>query len=390
MSPERTEERKGEHDGPRRIGISGSYGGINLGDESILESIVGSLRAEGEVELTVFSRDPDDTLRRHPVEHALDRKRLSREEARSAIREMDLFILGGGGLLFDDGAEAYLRDVELAHEVGTPAMAYAIGAGPLEQTSSREMVRETLDRCAAITVRDRSSRRLLEEVGVEREIRLTADPALLLGPEPLPDGALRSEGIEPGRRLIGFSVREPGPAAPGIDPDHYHALLADAGDYVVDRLDADVVFVPIERKNLDLQHSHAVVSKMQRAERAVVLKGEYSPCQLIALVSRFEFAVGMRLHFLVFAALAEVPFVALPYASKVRGFLDEFELEVAPLEGGGAGELIAHVDGSWDHRDDIRRAIRRALPGLRERARENVHVARSLFRDSRDAEPAAS
>jgi len=121
--------------------------------------------------------------------------------------------------------------------------------------------------------------------------------------------------------LIGFSVREPGPAAPHIDPNRYHALLADAGDYAVDRLEVKIVFVPLESGHQDLQHSHAVVSKMKRADQAHVLKRRYSPEQLVELMRRLDFAIGRRLHFLIFATLAGVPSVALPYASKVHGFL---------------------------------------------------------------------
>ena len=80
-----------------------------------------------------------------------------------------------------------------------------------------------------ITVRDRLGYRLLEDVGVTEEIHLTADPALLLDPEELPLDALKAEGVEFDRPLVGFSVREPGPAAPDIDPEEYYALLANAG-----------------------------------------------------------------------------------------------------------------------------------------------------------------
>ena len=44
-----------------RIGITGSYGGLNLGDEAILHSIITQLRRDLPVEITVFSRDPEDT-----------------------------------------------------------------------------------------------------------------------------------------------------------------------------------------------------------------------------------------------------------------------------------------------------------------------------------------
>ena len=74
---------------------------------------------------------------------------------------------------------------------------------------------------------------------------------------------------------------------------------------MVERYDADVVFVPMERT--DVQHSHAVVAHMQNAERAEILQRPYSPRQILALMGRFEFAVGMRLHFLIFAALSALP-----------------------------------------------------------------------------------
>src|SRR5690348_8235147 len=100
-----------------RIGISGSYGGMNLGDEAILEGILGALRASLPAEVTVFSRNPPDTLARHRVEHAINPRSLTRKEITPAIRALDLLILGGGGILFDGEVDDYLREVWIAHEV---------------------------------------------------------------------------------------------------------------------------------------------------------------------------------------------------------------------------------------------------------------------------------
>ena len=54
-----------------KIGISGSYGGLNLGDEAILQSIIAQLRATVPCEITVFSRDAKDTAARHKVERSV-------------------------------------------------------------------------------------------------------------------------------------------------------------------------------------------------------------------------------------------------------------------------------------------------------------------------------
>lgn len=353
-----------------RIGISGSYGGMNLGDEAILEGMLGQLRATIPADVTVFSRNPADTLARHKVERAISARALTRRQMIPEIRELDVLILGGGGLLYDLDAEEYLREVSIAKELEIPTMLYAISAGPLVTPAARRAVQEALNASPppVISVRDRLGYRLLEDVGVTSEIHLTADPAFLLEPEPLSEAALAVDGVDLQHHLVGFSVREPGPAAPDIRPDEYYALLANAADFVIERYDAEVVFVPMEKT--DVQHSHAVVAHMTNAERAEILRRKYSPRQILDLMGRFDLAVGMRLHFLIFAALRGTPFAALPYASKVSGLLEDLEMGTPPLGNIGIGDLIARIDRSWDTREELRAEIAEKVPALRARARQ--------------------
>lgn len=348
---------------------------MNLGDEAILHSIVDQMRSSLQVqEIVVFSRDPEDTLARHAVDRALAMREMTREESRAEVEKLDLLILGGGGILYDKGAEVYLREVALAHEARIPVVVYAIGAGPLKQPDSRRLVREHLTPAALVTVRDRQTLRLLQDAGVEREIQLTADPALLLQPKELNSEMLAREGLDTNRPLIAFSVREPGPAAPDIQAEHYQALLADTADFMIERYDADVAFIAMERAHKDLQQSHAVAARMHHARSAHILRGDYTSHDVLALLARCTFAVGMRLHFLIFAALQGVPFVALPYASKVTGLIEDLELQMPPLQQVTTGRLIAHLDYCWDHRDELREQIRARLPALQERARSTQRL----------------
>ncbi len=370
-------EMKNPPDKPFKIGISGSYGGMNLGDEAILSGIISQLRESAPVEIIVFSIDPEDTMRRHDVARAIPIRALTRREAAAEVARLDLFILGGGGILYDRDAALYLREVLIAEELGIPTVVYAVSAGPLGDPGAREAVRSALNAATLVSVRDREGLRILEDVGVDREIQLTADPALLLQPEPLPRDQIEAEGVEFDRHLIGFSVREPGPAAPDIDPDEYYALLANAADFVVERLDADVVFLPMERT--DVQHSHAVVAHMNNAERAEILRRRYTPGQILDLVGHFEFLVGMRLHVLILSALRETPFIALPYASKVTGFMADLAMDTPPLGAINSGQLIARLDRAWDTRHEMRGKIRRALPSLVARARETNRLVVELL-----------
>lgn len=68
-----------------RVAISGSYGGMNLGDEAILEVMLRELRASMEVDVVVFSRNPKDTEERHKV-RAVPIREMHKDEVFEELR----------------------------------------------------------------------------------------------------------------------------------------------------------------------------------------------------------------------------------------------------------------------------------------------------------------
>lgn len=356
------------------VAISGSYGGINLGDEAILESILRELQSSLDVDVVVFSRNSKDTEQRHNV-RAIPIRDIHKDELFKELEKLDLLIVGGGGIIFDGMVEDILRDVNWARELGIPVMIYAVGVGPLNSPETKQLVVQTLNEVDIITVREGEAKRILNDLGVNHEIEVTADPAFLLKPQTFTKEMLDKEGIDPDTRLVGFSVREPGPAAPDLNIDHYHAVLANAADFMVDRFDAQILFVPMESGvNRDPQHSHAVISKMANVQRASVLKGEYGSTQIMGLVSHMEFVVAMRLHMLIFAAVQKVPFVALPYASKVSELIADLDMPLSSLAELNIGKLCAFLDRSWDNRKALAKKLEEKTPALQERAKKTNRV----------------
>lgn len=353
------------------IGISGSYGGFNLGDEAILQSIITQIRSSINASITVFTRNAEDTISRHKIDRAIAVRKLARPEVIPEIENLDILVVGGGGILYDADAKLYLREAIIATEKKIPVMIYAVGVGPLKEPSIQDFVKNYLCLVDTITVRDRLSRQVLEEIGLQRDVDVTADPALLLTPETVSSADFKREGISEKKRLIGMSVREAGVAAPDIHEEHYHGLLANAADYMIERFDADVIFIPMEPREFDLQHSHAVIARMLRPQRASILKGNYSPGQILSIISKCEFTVGMRLHFLIFSAIQGIPFVALPYSPKVGGFLDDLQIEMPPIHLVNEGRLMAYIDRSWDQRKMLQERIKQTLPLLKKRAQKN-------------------
>jgi polysaccharide pyruvyl transferase CsaB len=364
-----------------RIGLLGSYGGLNVGDEAILTSMVASLRETCPfAEIVVFSRDAGHTRLHHPVDRVVDARGGRRAVVAEEIAQLDLLVLGGGGLLYDTEAAVYLREVRLAQEAGVPTVAYAVGAGPLRLAEDRAIVREVVARMARVTVRDEESKRVLEDVGITVPIEVVADPALLLTPEPFPVDTLVREGVLTDARLIGMSVREVGCAAPNLDGEAYHALLAAVADFMIHRYSAQILFVPMERG--DVQHSHAVLAHMAAADQARVLNGCYGPRQILGLMEHLDFVVGMRLHLLIFAGIAGVPFLPLPYAGKVFDFARV--AGVPALQGVTReciGPLLATLDRLWDERVHQGEQVRARVARLKPRARGTLDRALELLRD---------
>jgi polysaccharide pyruvyl transferase CsaB len=363
---------------PVTIGVAGSYGGLNMGDEAILTVIVRELRRRiPGVRLVVFSRDAPHTMEHHDVDAVVDARSSSRHELTEALSGLSLLLLGGGGLLYDTEASSYLHVVRTAQRLGVPTATYAIGAGPLEHAAERTAVAEVLNVMDLITVREPTARRLLEEIGVENDVVVTADPALLLEPAPLPFATLQRERLEVGLRLVALSVRESGGAAAETADREFHALLATAADFIVQRYDAQAVFVPMERQ--DIREAHGVISHMARPESATVLTGTYTPGELRAVMGSFHMAVGMRLHFLMFAASAGVPIAPLPYASKVGAFLKAIGLDEPDLVAAtNAGTLLAGIDRLWDLRDEQIGRVAERLPALRDAAASTATMTAEL------------
>jgi len=319
--------------------ISGYYGYGNTGDEAILAALTDEVRRRyPDVQVTVLSAAPEATARQYGVE-AIPRGSL--HAIWRALRDADLLISGGGGLIQDATSRLspfyYLAILRLARLAGTPYMIFAQGLGPLRCRLARWATARCFRHAAAITVRDEPSAQLLSQLGVTTSpVEVTADPALLLEPCPphCTDELLREFGLSESTGLIGIALRRWAdsdvvkPAAALIR----HLHQSQAGQVLL------IPFQPDEDMNL----AWRVAS--EAAVPVTILDQALEPRELLGVVSRLDLLVSMRLHGLVFAASAQVPAVALSYDPKVEAFATCADQPTIALASLTAGELVRQAD----------------------------------------------
>ena len=357
------------------IVICGAYGRGNAGDDAILEAIVQEMRAlDPERTICVMSRRPKETrlVYRTDAIYTFNVFSVLRRFRRAA-----LYINGGGSLMQDVTSTRsiwyYCYTLRAAKKRGCKVMMYGCGIGPINRPGNRRMAARTIDRSVdRITLRDDNSRALLAEMGVTRpDIRVSADPTIILDPAPheIVNLALEQSGIDPDGRYIGFGLR----AWKGLDA----ALpeIAAAAEYAYEKHGLTPVFVPIEFPN-DLAPAERVSALLRCPWHAVRTR---QPIEVtIGILARMQAVVGIRLHSLMFSAGQGVPVVGLSYDIKVDGFLKYIGSRTClPLRSVKAADLCRLIDECASGAHD--KEVRRTAAMLRAREHENVRGAAVLL-----------
>ncbi|MGP8100006.1 MAG: polysaccharide pyruvyl transferase CsaB [Candidatus Cybelea sp.] len=357
--------------------ISGYYGFGNLGDEALLEVIVGRLRRDfPAAAIEVLSATPQRTAADYRVDAT---PRSDWRAVRTAIGRADVVLSGGGGLL-QNGTSLrsllyYAAIVREAIRTGRKAMIFAQSIGPLDFWG-RWVVKGFCKGLDRATVRDQRSLRLLEELLPDVPVERTADPVFLYD-RPGARAELAADGLGPesGAYAV-ISVRKSPSFRDGIP------ILARAVDRLAERHDVRAAFLPLGGA-ADAALSTEVI---RACSSAPVLLPECALEKAAAILQGARLAIGMRLHALVLAARFAVPFLAVPYDPKVTALCEDLDYPLEPLWIPGkprpSDDAIDElVDRLVSERDRLSALLSQRLPVVQSAAERNFEVLGELLGD---------
>ncbi|MEB3195508.1 MAG: polysaccharide pyruvyl transferase CsaB [Cyanobacteriota bacterium] len=306
--------RTGRH---RRPLICGYYGEHNLGDDALLEVLLGSLPPE--TEPLVTAHDEPWVRRRFGVDTC---NRRSLMEVMGALRSCDALLLGGGSLLQDatsfQSLVYYILLMLTARLQGKPVLLWGQGLGPLRRPISRLLVRGALPLASAISWRDEASALLARRLG-SRNHAVGSDP--VWGYPQRPWRGAKGPIVLCWRPLK------------SLDPNGWHPYL-EALTAVAERSGRELVWLPFHR----MQDRH-LLQRLQQVGPVPKLLLERSrevevadPNEAMTLFSEAGLVVAMRLHGLILAALAGSPVAALSYDPKVAAVARSLGCPLQDLE----------------------------------------------------------
>lgn len=357
--------------------ILGYYGFKNSGDDALLFAMINSLREiNPDININVLSFNPRETAKLYKV-NSVSRYNLA--ASRRAIKNSELFILGGGSLIQDVTSTKsiiyYLWMVNRALRLKTPVMLYANGIGPINKPANRRRVRRTLNRVNLITLRDAASFSELKALGVNRpEMLVTADPvfAAEMRNSGQAERLLESAGLAEDEKFAIFSVRKWKDFSEDFDE-----TFAAMADYVAEKHGLIPVFLPLHYP-YDASVSRSIISKMKN--RALFISGRPDIPTTLSIVEKSSFSVSVRLHMLIYAALSGAPSVGIAYDPKVAGFQESINQPFINPSDFKVGSFEEIIDSQLENSEEIGKDVLESAQILKASAKLTARMADELMR----------
>lgn len=304
----------------KKILITGYYGYSNSGDDAILSSICKDIKELGDHEITILSKNPEETKSEYGV-NAIYRFKFNL--VRSQIKGSDIILMGGGSLLQDKTSTRsllyYLFIIWYAKLHNKKCILYANGIGPINKEFNRKLTKWIGNKADVITLRENLSNAELQALGIHKpKIYITADPVFNLPYVKIDvDKIFEEEGVDTSKPLAAVLFRD------WLSADTYIDKTAKLCDYITTQYDMNVVLIPMKYPT-DIDVSEKILNSMKN--KGYILKQKHNVSEMIEIIGASKVVLSMRLHALLYAAIQNVPMMGFIYDPKVDYYIRELNM----------------------------------------------------------------
>jgi len=305
----------------KKVVISGYHGYNNSGDEAILVAMIKNIkRLYKDIDIIALSYIPEKTKEMYNIDTIY---RFDYKAIRNALKESDVLISGGGSLIQDLTSSRsllyYLAIILTAKFYKKDVMLYGNGIGPVNKRVNRYLVKKVINKVNLITLRESSSKLVLDKLGVNKpDIYIAADPVFTLESigEKEAEKILEKECIPMDKPLIGICIRN------WKHEENYVEKISELCDQLIEKGN-NVLFIPMQYPN-DVDISNTILSKMNN--KGYALKENYQSFEILGVVNFLSIVISMRLHMLIYAAIQNKPMIGIIYDPKVKAYLEEIDM----------------------------------------------------------------
>jgi len=245
------------------------------------------------------------------------------------------------------------------------------------------LVKFCLNKVDLVIVREEITKNYLEKLGIRSPVYLTADCAFVLEPasyETIEEIMLK-EGIDITKKpLVGISAN----AMLDDEENNYANLMAQLIDYIIEKLDAQVIFVPhVVLSNVE--DDRVIGEKIYKLTRnkgnIKLIKGEYSPDELKGIIGMCDIFIGGRMHANIAAVSMHIPTLATAWSHKYYGIMQTLGQEkyVCDFRTMNFAELKSKIDDLWCNRDKIKEELKSKVEDQKELALFSGKLVRRLL-----------
>jgi polysaccharide pyruvyl transferase WcaK-like protein len=260
-----------------KIFIYGTHGSASIGVHAMAICIMAIIdRFIPHAQFTILSKYPHLDHKRYDqynfnlrmVEYGVSKLEILFAVLKECTKADIVIVEGGDGLTDERGISFSIKQnfsLLLVTFMKKPVIIFPSSVGPYNTKFTRFLARLSLNRVKSITAREEITKNYLQEIGIKSPVYFTADAAFILKPAPHErmQDILSMEGISKDNGLlIGMNISQLinyRSKSIKLKCD-YIELMARVADYLVDNLNATVIFIPHEifpkeLKELELRKS---------------------------------------------------------------------------------------------------------------------------------------